>query len=99
MRSLAASVLVIAAVACGIPRDPDGTLERISDGTIRVGVAHAEPWAIVDDGGIPRGVEVSLVERLAGTIGAEVRWTDGSEQELLTALEEGELDLVIGGLV
>jgi len=44
------------------------------------------------------GVEVELVRRLAGQLGARVDWTSGSESELLMALRERDLDLVVGGL-
>jgi ABC-type amino acid transport substrate-binding protein len=90
------SALLIA--ACGVPRDPEGTLDRATGGTITVGAIEAEPWVVVD-GDEPRdGVEVELVERFAASLDADVRWVVGSEEELLSALELGELDLVVGGL-
>ena len=99
MRTVAACLIAVVTVSCGIPHDPDGTLERVSEGTMRVGVAHAVPWTIVNDEDAPAGIEPALVERFAASIDAEIRWIEGTEQELLTALEEGEIDLVIGGLV
>jgi polar amino acid transport system substrate-binding protein len=81
---------------CGIPRDPEGTLERIRGGTIRVGVIESHPWATTDPR--PEGVEVSLLEGFAEEVGAEVRWVPGSESDLVAALEVHSLDVVIGGL-
>lgn len=91
---LAAAVLL---AGCALPRDPEGTLARVQGATLRAGVTEAEPWARTGDGA-PAGVEVALVERFAEELGAEVRWFDGSEAELVEALHVHELDLVIGGL-
>lgn len=81
-----------------MPRDPEGTLERVSGGTMRVGVTHAEPWTILSGSQPTGGVEVRLVEDFAASIDAEIEWVDGSEEELFGALEMRELDLVIGGI-
>lgn len=88
-----AAVLLL---ACGIPQDPEGTLERVQGGRMRVGITERPPWATVE-GGTPAGVEVELVEGFARSLDAEIDWFPGSEAELFTALEKRELDLVIGG--
>jgi polar amino acid transport system substrate-binding protein len=91
-----ALLLALILSACGIPRDPEGTLDRVSDGTMRVGLTEAPPW--VELGEAPEGIEVRLVEMLAEELEAEIEWVEGSEEELFTALEVHELDLVIGGI-
>jgi polar amino acid transport system substrate-binding protein len=91
-----ALLLALILTACGIPRDPGGTLDRVSGGTMRVGLTEAPPW--VELGEAPDGIEVRLVESLAAELGAEIEWVQGSEEELFTALEVHELDLVIGGI-
>jgi polar amino acid transport system substrate-binding protein len=96
-RSLTALAVVLFLVsACGLPRDPEGTLERVRDGTLRVGITDHPPWTILG-GKDPAGVEVTLVEDLADRLGADIAWVSGSEAELFEALERRELDLVIGG--
>jgi polar amino acid transport system substrate-binding protein len=98
--TVAALALVAAAVllaGCGIPRDPEGTLDQVRGGTLWVGISQHEPWTRLE-AGRPSGVEVRLVERFAGQLGATVRWVDGSEAELVAALEVRELDLVVAGL-
>jgi len=99
-RGWAAAVLAVATLGgCQFPADPDGTLERVRDGTMRVGVTASEPWVDLRAGaGDPRGVEPELVRRFAARLNAEVEWIDGSEEELMGALKEGQLDLVVGGL-
>ena len=92
-----AIVLAFTLAACGIPRDPEGTLERVSGGVMRVGITEAPPWVQLGDAS-PDGIEVRLVERFAEEIDAEVEWVEGSEQEIFGALRVRELDLVVGGL-
>ena len=94
---LLVAVLALLPAECGIPRDPERTLERVRGGTLRAGITASAPWTTLE-GGRPGGVEVELVERFAGELGARVEWVDGSEADLIAALEMRELDLVVGGL-
>lgn len=84
------------AVSCYFPRDPGGTLKRVSGGELRVGIATDEPWT--RRGEEPSGVEVELIRQFAGELDAEIVWVPGSAPDLLGALEQHELDLVIAGL-
>ena len=93
-----ALVAVLLAASCDLPRDPEGTLARVSGGTMRVGITENPPWVVLGDDG-PSGVEVELVELFAEEVGAEVEWHDGSAEELAGALEMRELDLLVGGIV
>lgn len=97
---LTALVVAAAVTACGVtvPTDPDGTLDRVRGGELRVGVSPHEPWTVVDPDGTPGGLEVDLVEGFAETLDADVVWTTGGEEELVGDLERGDLDLVVGGL-
>jgi polar amino acid transport system substrate-binding protein len=92
-----AVLLAITIAGCGIPRDPESTLDRVTGGTLRAGITASDPWTTLE-GGQPGGVEVQLVERFAEELGARVEWVDGSEADLIAALEVRELDLVVGGL-
>lgn len=95
--------------ACGFPRDPEGTLERVTGGVLRVGVSENPPWtrwpegapaagASGEQGGEPSGTEVDLVRAFAASLEAEVAWAGGSEADLMARLDEGALDLVVAGL-
>ena len=56
-----ASVIVMVLAGCGIPRDPEGTLERIRGGTIRAGISENPPWTELS-GGQAGGIEPRLLE-------------------------------------
>jgi ABC-type amino acid transport substrate-binding protein len=96
--AVAAVIGLLAACGVSVPTDPEGTLDRVIGGTLRVGVSPNPPWTEVTQGGEPTGSEVDLVREFAATLPAEVSWTVGGEEALIKRLEAGELDLVIGGL-
>lgn len=101
-RVAVASTAVLLTGCATVPADPDGTLERVQGGVLRVGVTENAPWVELSDGGDPSGTEPALILEFAERLDAEVEWTPGSEAtlaEALEALEAGELDLVIGGFV
>ena len=100
MRALALGLAALfAASGCDIPRDPEGTLQRVRGGTIRVGVAEHDPWVVIDATGEPTdGVEVDLVEEFAASIDADIEWIDDETEELIAGLHTHSLDLVIAGL-
>ena len=96
-RALLVALAVLALAGCEFPRDPDGTLERVRGGELRVGASVHDPWVRLE-GGRPAGVEPVLVEGFARELGARVAWRVGGEEALVRALAEGELDLVVGGI-
>jgi polar amino acid transport system substrate-binding protein len=94
-------VLLLAAIAasgCQYPRDPDGTLNRVGGGAMRVGVTEADPWVVLEGDRPVGGVEVELARRFAREVGARIEWVQGSEEELVDAAKEGQVDLIVGGL-
>lgn len=84
---------------CGltIPTDPDGTLDDVrSSGVLRAGASPRTGWVELGDGP-PAGREPELVAGFADELGAEVEWTVAGEERLVTLLEEGRIDLAVGG--
>ncbi len=92
--------LTVALGGCGldIPTDPDGTLQRVSGGQLRVGVSAQPPWTSQLLDVEPDGVEIELVQDFARSLDAQVEWEAGGEEHLVSGLERGELDLVVGGI-
>ncbi|WP_203138834.1 hypothetical protein [Microbacterium sp. JZ31] len=99
-RAVTALALVAAlTTGCGIriPTDPDGTLDRVENGQLRAG-ASPDGDRVHVDGDDVGGPLPELVEQFAASVDAEVAWTVASEESLVTAIEEGELDLAVGGM-
>jgi ABC-type amino acid transport substrate-binding protein len=92
------AVLLVTGCGLQIPADPEDTLERVRGGTLRVGVSPHPPHTVVVPDGPPTGSDVDLAAGFAASIQAQPVWMVGGEEPLMTALEHGELDLVIGGL-
>ncbi len=69
LRRLLTCLLVSAcAVGCkDLPRDPEGTLNRVRGGRVRVGLVEHPPWVVRRSGGEPAGVEVELVKPTSHT--------------------------------
>jgi ABC-type amino acid transport substrate-binding protein len=84
---------------CGltIPADPEGTLDTVTGGELRVGTSPDGDLVEVRDGE-PSGSIVELVDEFADSIRAEPEWTVASEETLVTMLEAGDLDLIAGGI-
>lgn len=90
-------LLSLVTLSCGLPRDPEGTSERIAaTHELRVGVTDNGEWVDADSSE-PNGIEPELVREFARGIGARVLWSRGSETSLAQALKHHELDLAIGG--
>ena len=84
---------VLLSCSCGMPRDPEGTSERIaSTHELRVGVSDNPPWTKATHP-VPQGIEPDLIRQFAARNGARVLWTRGSETPLIQSLERHELDL------
>jgi polar amino acid transport system substrate-binding protein len=64
---------------------------------LRVGLVEDPPW-VVRTAGEPEGAEVELARRFARELGATPEWDWGGEQQHMEALEQFQLDLVVGGI-
>ena len=92
-------VAVVLLSGCSrFPADPYDTLEQVQGGVLRVGVSPHKPWTVVSGAAEPSGVEPDLVRAFADGLQARVEWRVGGEEMLVGELEEGRLDLVVGGL-
>lgn len=95
----AAIVMAVALAGCGlqVPTDPNGTLNRIQGSVLRAGASVDAGLVDVDDSAVS-GPLPDLVNAFADRYDADVEWTVGSEESLVTALEKGSLDIVVGGI-
>jgi hypothetical protein len=92
LRPLILSLALLALGGCGdFPKDPRSTLERVrSDRSFRVGLV---PSAGTDD---PDPTSAKLLAAIGSAAHASPAIVRGETEVLLTALEEGHLDLVVG---
>jgi ABC-type amino acid transport substrate-binding protein len=93
-----AAVLTLTGCGLTIPTDPDGTLESVRGGTLRVGASPNGELVIADDSNSVSGSEAELIETFADTLDANIEWTVASEETLVRGLENDELDVVIAGM-
>ncbi|MDX5346330.1 MAG: transporter substrate-binding domain-containing protein [Hymenobacteraceae bacterium] len=79
------------------PKDPEDTLNKVTNGTLKIGYSENPPW-VVKTAGAPTGVEPDLLKAFAQSINAEIEWTNDTEQNLFEDLEKEKLHIVIGGI-
>lgn len=86
---LAIPVLMLA--SCGLPKDAEGTLDAVR-------AAHRIRVGFIAEGAapLPRPEAAALLRRLAAATGARPVAVTGDAEPLLSRLEDGDLDLVLG---
>ena len=90
--------LAAIAVACdNFPKDPRGSFEKAKTTGLLVGVINDVPWAY-SDGQSAAGWDADIVKGFAEKHNMRVEWVPGAEHDLIPALEEGELHMLIGGI-
>lgn len=91
MKSKPALLIALAAVAAcsDLPKDPDGTLERVvRERQFRVGIVESRAG--------PAAPLRALIARVAAATGARPAIERDAAERLLIRLEDGTLDLVLG---
>lgn len=74
-------------------------LDEILDrGTIRVGVAEFAPWTMKTPSGDLAGFEVDLASKLAKDIGVKPEFKVYDWEEIVSALQRGDIDIIAGGM-
>jgi len=87
--AIALTILIPLTAACGMPRDPEDSFDRIRrGGVLRAGITDREPWT---------PAEAAVVDAFAQSLGARVEWHRASESALFEALETFDLDVAVGG--
>lgn len=74
-----------------IPRDPEGTADRVrAEGRFRVG--------LIDGAALAHDRQALFLDRLKNAAGADPEIERGAAESLLQKLEAGDLDLVLGAM-
>jgi polar amino acid transport system substrate-binding protein len=75
------------------------TLQQVrNSGELRVAIALASPWSMRDRDDEFLGYEIDIAQALAADLGTEARFIVYETDELMTAVEIGEADIVIAAL-
>jgi hypothetical protein len=92
MKMLPPLLLALCASCGGIPKDPDGTLDRVrAERQYKVGIiASGEP--------VGADRQRLFLSRVSSAAQARPSLEVGGAEPLLVKLEEGELDLVLGAM-
>jgi polar amino acid transport system substrate-binding protein len=72
--------------------------EVLNQGTLRVGVALAAPWALRGESGRLIGFEIDVANKLAEDMRIRAEVLAYAFEDLIPALESGEIDLIAAGL-
>ena len=73
----------------------DDILER---GTVRFGVAEFMPWTMKSDSGDLIGFEIDVANKIAKDMGVKAEFTLYPWEEIIPALQSGEIDILTGGM-
>jgi polar amino acid transport system substrate-binding protein len=94
-------LLTVFAALCvvGASSATAGTLQQVlSRGNLRVGLTLAEPWAMRTEEGEFEGFEIDVARKLAADMGVSINFLRYDNDEIIRALEAGEIDLIAAGL-
>lgn len=104
--TILALTLILCALICAGPapaqerEPPAGEAEETTapEDTLIVGTKVAPPFAVMTPDGRWTGIAIELWDRVAGALGWRYELREASLEELLTGLEDGELDASVAAL-
>jgi polar amino acid transport system substrate-binding protein len=73
----------------------ENILER---GTLKVAVALFEPWTMQDEAGELTGFEIDVARNIAHEMGVTPEFIVYEWEDIIPALEKGEIDVIAGGM-
>ena len=99
-KRLATSLCVAAVFSVGALASESPVLERIvASGKIRIGMSGDQaPFNVKNKAGELIGFEVDLANFVADALGVEVEFVTKAFPDLLGALKDGEVDIVMSGM-
>ena len=99
MRKLAATgIWLFLAWSCAFTVSARPLQQVLNQGTLRVGVALAAPWALRAESGDLIGFEIDVANKLAEDMRVRADVLVYAFEDLIPALESGEIDLIAAGL-
>jgi polar amino acid transport system substrate-binding protein len=83
---------------CGGTASADAFDEILERGTIRVGVAEFAPWTIKTKSSELIGFEIEVTNKLAKDMGVTTEFKIYEWDDLIPALQQGEIDIIAAGM-
>ena len=94
------ALLLTAAMISPAYADPAASTFKqiLKSGTLRVGVSLFTPWTLKDKKGNLVGFEIDVANKLSQDMGVATRFIAYDWEQLIPALNKGEIDIIIGGM-
>ncbi|MGC5700121.1 transporter substrate-binding domain-containing protein [Pseudomonas sp. NFXW11] len=99
-RLLLCTLLGLSAPATSFAQEPTSHLDRVLErGLLRVcTTGDYKPYSYLRDDGRYEGIDISLVESLAQSLGVRVKWIDTTWKSLMADFQGQECDIAVGGI-
>lgn len=91
-------VLLLTALASSSSLHADALEDILKSGALRVGISLYEPWVVQNKNGDLDGFEVQIAKQLANDLGVTPKFVLIDWKNLLTSLNEKEIDVIIAGM-
>ncbi len=72
--------------------------EVLDEGVLHVGVSVYEPWVMKNKDGELYGYEIQVAQQLAKDLGVEVKYKVVEWEDLIPALKDNDIDIIISGM-
>lgn len=92
------AIMVLALCAATLNVYADALEDIIKRGEVRIGVSSFEPWTMKAKDGSLMGFEVEVGKQLAQDMGVKPKFVSYEWDELMPAVEKGEIDVIAAGL-
>lgn len=92
------SVLLLTLTAQAVEKHQRDFAQIRSSGELRVGMALFSPWVMRAKDGQLIGAEVDMAKRLAADMGLKATLGEYEWEQLIPALEKGEIDIIVSGM-
>lgn len=94
----AGRLLPVLILFCSSLANADLLDDILEKGIVRVGVAEFAPWTMRTESGRLIGFEIDVARKIAEDMGVDIAFKVYLWEEIIPALESGEIDIIAGGM-
>ena len=92
------SILSLVTLLLSFSASADALNDILKRDTVRFGVAEFTPWTMKSESGELIGFEIDLGNKIADDMGAKAEFTLYAWDDIIPALERGDIDIIAGGM-